>query len=670
MIVEFEEAQIQGSLQTRPGMQVDIGNVEVVTSILADRLYNDKVRIVLQEYACNARDAHREIGRPDLPIEIDLPGKLDPVLRIRDFGPGMDPERVNNVFRRLGNSTKRDDNTQTGGFGIGAKCGFAYHTRTFTVVTRVDGVQYTYHCYRAGTGRFMIDPIGEHPTDAPNGTEIQIPVAENDIREFRSDAAWLFEDWVVRPVFNIQPDFHGAPDSIADPAGRWEMRRARYDRTVIASVDGIPYDTRLSYASERFGGRSLILRFDCGELTLAANRESLESTPGNEALIKQRLAEAQQEFRVVAAQQFFNPALPLFSQINGEALAALLKLKLVELPPGMTYPVQYGAFNVETCLCTAAWSYRKRNPGPVLRDWEVVPVSSRVLRTAYIFSAAMSIEKMKQYIRENTQRPNGRRDVCVMAVRLRPDSDLVELQRYHDLSEVIDLPPEPRKPRSAQPKGRVTVSMRRGGRTINCRMFPEQLAAKYWTTYSVVDGFAVGLPDGRTVHMTPGTYCHVHRDLQLPAVDLLILDPTDRIKRLTAGPLTFSAQRYGELIEQTRHSRTAKIAEDLRRRLQRTNHSWWLLKEMLRRCDPEAHRLLTMEQVSYDKKQLLPFMVADEPEDFTRVAQLAFRINRVVAQTFALRDCLTTHLSDRTDPSVSQFMDLIYHTYFEKELTK
>ncbi len=90
-----------------------------VMGILRDGLYTDKILAVLREYGANAWDAHRMVGKKDLPIKVTIPTYSDPVLRIRDYGPGLSHEDVFKVYSQYGASTKRDTNDAVGAFGIG-----------------------------------------------------------------------------------------------------------------------------------------------------------------------------------------------------------------------------------------------------------------------------------------------------------------------------------------------------------------------------------------------------------------------------------------------------------------------------------------------------------------------------------------------------------------------
>src|SRR5215468_2696367 len=119
----------------------------MVANILSDSLYTDKIAAILREYGCNAVDANIEAGKPDLPIEVTLPNRLEANLRIRDFGLGMTFEQVDETFCNLGASTKRNSNSVIGMLGIGGKSGFAYGDM-FNVTSWHGGTKTVYSCYR------------------------------------------------------------------------------------------------------------------------------------------------------------------------------------------------------------------------------------------------------------------------------------------------------------------------------------------------------------------------------------------------------------------------------------------------------------------------------------------------------------------------------------------
>ena len=108
--------------------------------------YSNPVGSVVREIASNAVDSHVEEGVENIPIKIRLLYEESGVyVSIQDFGVGMNPERIERVYSRYFESTKRDNNDEIGGFGIGGKSVLAYADSFFviTVANKIDDVKYT-----------------------------------------------------------------------------------------------------------------------------------------------------------------------------------------------------------------------------------------------------------------------------------------------------------------------------------------------------------------------------------------------------------------------------------------------------------------------------------------------------------------------------------------------
>ena len=120
-------------------------NVAHIFSILRNQLYSNKVLAVIREYSTNAYDAHIE-ANVERPIEITLPTSFSPTFIVRDFGFGLSPDDVQNIFASYGASTKRNTNEQVGMLGLGSKSAFCY-VNSFMIVSRHNGTEYTYQAY-------------------------------------------------------------------------------------------------------------------------------------------------------------------------------------------------------------------------------------------------------------------------------------------------------------------------------------------------------------------------------------------------------------------------------------------------------------------------------------------------------------------------------------------
>lgn len=267
--------------------------------LFRDKLYTEagRLRVIPQEYMANARDAHRSAGKSDTPIEVTLPTSLSPEFIVRDFGNGISPELVEDIFVVYGASTKKGSDVENGGYGIGAKSAFSY-ANAFSVTTTVKGVRYIYSaCIDAdGMNQFML--MDQGPATGPDGTEVRIPVKANDISTFWRWVTELTHTWTPRPVItndnklrytDVQPEFHGAGWEVYAPRiSSFNYRMFFQGITVLA--DDIPYTITQAQADAMGGNvkqlynflveeqRQIVFHFKVGELSIPPQRESIDVT--------------------------------------------------------------------------------------------------------------------------------------------------------------------------------------------------------------------------------------------------------------------------------------------------------------------------------------------------------------------------------------------------------
>lgn len=247
--------------------------------VLRSKMYSNAILAICREITCNARDAHREVGKTDIPIQIYIPNDAEPYFKVKDWGPGLGPDRIK-IFTEYMASTKRDDNTQTGGFGLGAKTPFAY-SDSFSVVTVYNGTKYNYTCFIDPTKKGKIVPLSVDQTNEPNSTEIIVPVKRTDFRYFYEFTEQSTRHWNVKPIIK------GAQMSwknleLSTQGDGWALCKNQYTWNIKAIVDGIEYPVNkkqlkkfvnIDYSNNLRG--DLYLYFNTGEISLSANREQI-----------------------------------------------------------------------------------------------------------------------------------------------------------------------------------------------------------------------------------------------------------------------------------------------------------------------------------------------------------------------------------------------------------
>jgi len=303
--------------------EFQIGNIGRIMVILRNSMYSNPIKAIAREISCNARDAHREIGTPDRPIEIHIPNAFDEHYVVKDYGPGISHQRMAGVFIRYGISTKNDDDFQTGGFGLGAKTPFAYSDQ-FSITTTTknpcqDGsnVKRIYIAYidASSTGKMRL--IAESPTDEETGTEISLVVAPDDWKKFAQATVEVCQYWNVLPILKGNGVPHW-PDKLQSFFETKEYRLCKYsgyyNRRSLAIIDGIAYPLNpdnIFLSGENISLKREVVRqseffVNNGEMTLSANREELQYDTKTQKIINTRLDQILSEVKALAIDKIGN----------------------------------------------------------------------------------------------------------------------------------------------------------------------------------------------------------------------------------------------------------------------------------------------------------------------------------------------------------------------------
>lgn len=155
-----------------------ISNNAEFFNILSSTLYRDQMLAVVREVLCNAWDAHIEAGCTNTPIQVSFENNS---MIVRDFGNGIHKDNIGPIYGVYGNSTKKNDGKQTGGFGLGCKAPFAY-TDHFEVISHHQGEMTIYAMSKSSAdvaGKPGITPIMSAPTTS-TGLQVSIKIKSTD----------------------------------------------------------------------------------------------------------------------------------------------------------------------------------------------------------------------------------------------------------------------------------------------------------------------------------------------------------------------------------------------------------------------------------------------------------------------------------------------------------
>lgn len=248
----------------------------VMIRALTSRLYSSPISSILRELASNALDACST-----KPMVLHMPSPLSAKFVIRDYGPGLSPSEMVNIFTRFGNSTKRNTNSQIGGFGLGAKSPFAI-SNSFTVRSFHNGVCSTYIASIGSDGMPGLHLTGTKPSDE-TGLEISVPSTNYSAWQ---DALSQIQFFEPRPIVvgGTLPDpkvVFEHPDFILFESGK-----------PFILVGPVAYPLNHGPIPNLYGHSAIALKFPIGTIEVTASREEVVYTPQLNEQIARRVAQA------------------------------------------------------------------------------------------------------------------------------------------------------------------------------------------------------------------------------------------------------------------------------------------------------------------------------------------------------------------------------------------
>jgi len=303
-------------------MKLSANKDSIVFQLFTSGVYKNAIGTVVREITSNSQDSHTEAG-VDSPIVIRK-NKEDNGFSISfiDFGVGMSPERIYETFGTYFESTKRVDNTQIGGFGIGGKTPLAYKRSTgfgedeydnsFQIITRYNGTEYSYLIYE-GKSAPIIDELNIEPTKEHNGTEVRIPVLEADVDTFVKEMTkqlYYFEN-IVFEGFEYK-DYRG--DTVNPLPNDYKIIRGKsflfrgdeYSGAMHICLGRVAYPIEYGILglSEYDFQIPIAIKLEVGDVPVVVSREEISYNEAAIKLIKKKLEEAKKEIVVLLTNQY------------------------------------------------------------------------------------------------------------------------------------------------------------------------------------------------------------------------------------------------------------------------------------------------------------------------------------------------------------------------------
>lgn len=343
MILEtLKQLDIQRVGDLDDGIKAGISqeSLPFIFELVSKQLYSNPIGSVIREITSNCFDSHIEAG-VDEPVIISKTYDADEgySIEFQDVGVGISPDRIQNIYMNYFSSTKRDNNEQHGGFGIGSKTPLAY-ADLFYITTVYGGKEYQYLFHKGeskptlesllgydeeGEEYTSIDeeteetvnkirikkiPIGED-TDKHNGTTIKVIMEDKDtytfLEQLKFQLAYFdsvyFKGWNISNHYDIYEGKYFKFRSDINP---------NYTETHIC-IGKVRYEIDFTKVKISQSQRDvpIAIKFEIGELQITPSREALRYTDKTIHLIEERVKLAIQELV-----DMFNKQNPIVEDLN------------------------------------------------------------------------------------------------------------------------------------------------------------------------------------------------------------------------------------------------------------------------------------------------------------------------------------------------------------------
>jgi hypothetical protein len=303
-------------------------STSLIFQIFAKNMYSNPIGSIVREITSNCFDSHVEANVDIKKVPVLIKKTFDKLtnshyISFIDYGVGMSPERIKNVFSVMFSSSKRQDENQIGAFGLGSKCPLAYRRSTglgeeeydnsYSIITNFSGIKYTYQIYDSNKCPKISEPIIEF-TKEGNGTEVRIPVLERDIQTFKKEMVrqlYYFEN-VIFEGFVADEECKSSIENVLTneyqivKAKTFFFRGNDYSQQVHVCLGRVAYpidynSIGLESSDYRF---PVAIRMNIGEISITPSRESLNYNESTIKVIKKKLLEVKAEITTMLSKQY------------------------------------------------------------------------------------------------------------------------------------------------------------------------------------------------------------------------------------------------------------------------------------------------------------------------------------------------------------------------------
>lgn len=315
-------------IEEKQGNIKRIGNVgEEITSftleatskafeILSSSIYSDKIYAILRELGTNAFDSHVEAGKKDVPFEVHLPSKMNPIFYVRDYGTGLEHEKAMTLYRSYFSSDKSHSNDFDGCLGLGSKSPLSY-TDCFTVESYINGEKRSYRVFISEDRIPQLEYLGKCDTKEKNGLKVELSVNNKDVYEFNQKASEVYSWFSTKPlILNSSTqirDFNYSKDKfVIKEKDFWVIKKDGYSYSSAKNhliMGNVCYNLELdkmfkdniddNIVRDINKNNDILIWAERGDVDILPSREGLQYTKKTIEFLKSKISFIEDNFREI-----------------------------------------------------------------------------------------------------------------------------------------------------------------------------------------------------------------------------------------------------------------------------------------------------------------------------------------------------------------------------------
>jgi hypothetical protein len=309
-----DEKVVETNIKGLESKAIGLEASDKIFTIIFSSLYKNIAQSIVRELWTNAYDSHCEAGVKDKPFRCQLPTQLDPTFTVRDFGTGMDHDKVMNHYGTAGSSDRDKSNDYVGALGIGSKSPLSY-TDSFTVkaFNGTDVRIYAVHLDEDNCPH--ISHTATFESEEPQGIEISFAAASHDSHDFELAARKVAFGFDTKPDVpgvefdNPEPIFEADNVSVFKNSQVQYLATGSYRTTFFIKMGTVlyPYVPEQDYRVSRNGlfnsNLTVVIEAPLGAVNFIPSREELRMTDKTKSYISDTMHELEEGFFGIIADE-------------------------------------------------------------------------------------------------------------------------------------------------------------------------------------------------------------------------------------------------------------------------------------------------------------------------------------------------------------------------------